>query len=982
MTIREQLEKGVFLMDGAMGTQLQLQAIPEKAWQGCDGCNEILNLGAPEAVGTVHRAYLEAGADAVETNSFGGSPVTLAEYGLEKKARKINQAAATVARAAADACTTPEHPRFVIGSVGPGTKMPSLGHIAFDELYAGYCVQIEGLLEGGVDGIIIETCQDPLQIKAALRAFEQTAGFGSDILSYVSVTVETTGTLLAGSSIQAVTAILEPYPIDVLGLNCATGPEAMRIHLDYLAAHWPRATACMPNAGMPVMEDGDVHYPLDPDTFSDLLAELVQEVPLNIAGGCCGTTPAHIAALRRRVGGFKPKREPPLPIEQASSLFAPVELTQDPAPLYVGERANASGSRKFRDLLLADEHEKAFTVLVGQEDIGAHVLDLNCAYAGRDEVHDIIPLVGRAARECRAPLMIDSTQPSAIAAALKHYGGRMIVNSINLEAGEDRAGTIADLARSFGAALVCLTIDEKGMAMTAERKLEVAQRLVAFCETHGLRRQDLLIDALTFTVGSGDDSMRDAACETIRALKLIKKELPGVRLILGVSNVSYGLRPPARKILNALFLHRCLKAGLDACIVNVAALASLPELPEEAVQLAGALLDNDTSSGDPLTRYIAWFEETETAVVEEEAEETRSAEDRLHRAVLRGRIGEAEEAVTELLETHRAEAILNDMLLPAMKEVGRLFNDGTLQLPFVLKSAEVMRRSVDLLEPNLEKKEDAEAQGTMVLATVAGDVHDIGKNLVKIILGNNGFKVVDLGTKVPVETMIQALRETNAQVLGMSGLLVKSAALMSENLRALKNAGFSVPVFLGGAALSERFVSESCQPQYEGPVVYCRDAFEGLSRMREHMEEGGVTLPDVKSRKTAPGTGNLPEKVEPVRTLPQPPFFGSRIVEDIPVETLYPFLDEVALFYARWGYRRGKNDHKTHEKLLHEEVRPKMEALKQRAADERLFAPAVVYGYYHCQAAGDALHIVNERGQQCWSPAFPWPTSSTSRTIA
>ncbi len=579
MQLADRIARSVFLMDGAMGTQLQARSIPSSAWEGREGCNELLCVTVPDLVRDIHLAYLRAGSDAVETNSFGGSPITLGEYDLSSRAKEINAAAARVAREAADAESTPDRPRFVLGSVGPGTKLPTLGQVGFDALCDALQVQVEGLAEGGADGILLETCQDLLQIKAGLVAFDKVLGRKSGKLLYVSVTVEQTGTLLIGSSIGAVVAALAPFPIDVLGLNCATGPEAMRIHLDYLAANWPGLLACMPNAGLPILTPEGAKYPLEPAAFAQKLGALAREVGLNVVGGCCGTTPDHIRALKDMLAGFAaPARALAMP-EQVASVFAPIELTQEPRPLYIGERANATGSKKFREALLADDYDGAFGILSEQEEAAAHVLDLSCAYAGRDEAKDMTLLVARAAQECRLPLMIDSTQVDVMEAALKLYGGRVILNSINFESGEEKAARIVEMARRFGAAVVCLTIDETGMAMTADRKVEIAKRLVEFCEQRGLRRGDLLLDTLTFTIGSGDDTLRTAAMETIEAIRRIKAALPGTRTVLGLSNISFGLKPAGRKVLNALFLDECLKAGMDSCIINVATVAPLNQTP-------------------------------------------------------------------------------------------------------------------------------------------------------------------------------------------------------------------------------------------------------------------------------------------------------------------------------------------------------------------------------------------------------------------
>lgn len=839
MAIKEFLKKNLLLVDGAMGTQIQGRNPGAAAWGAYEGCNEWLNLSAPEIIRDIHAAYFAAGSDAVETNSFGSAPLTLGEYDLAAKAREISRAAAQIARGAADdAAKKDGRPRFVLGSVGPGTRLATLGQVSFDALYGGYQEQMGGLVEGGADGILIETCQDLLQIKAAVAAAMQVLGPRSDKLLYVSVTVETTGTLLVGSSIWAVMAALEPYPIDVLGLNCATGPEAMRRHLEAIAKLWRGGLGCMPNAGLPTLVDGQVNYPLGPQAFAAAFAPIARGVGLNVAGGCCGTTPDHIRALRQALGAAEaPAPRDVRPPDQVASLFAPVELTQEPAPLYVGERANATGSKKFREALLAERLDTAFDLLTEQDEGVAHVLDLSVAYAGRDEIADMTALVARAGRECRLPLMVDSTQLDVVEAALKLYGGRMLVNSINFESGEEKAEKLVALAKQFGAGLVALTIDEAGMAMTAGRKVEIARRLIEFCEKRGLRRGDLLIDALTFTVCSGDGALRDAAKETIAAIRRIKREFPGVRTILGLSNVSFGLKPPARKVLNTVFLDRCIKAGMDACIINTSTLVPLTDLAPAAVKLAEKLLDNDAADGDPLEMFIQHFEAAAPEAEAGAAGAAQTPEEQVAAALVKGKAALLATSIPALLAKMAAEEILNGHLIPAMKEVGRLFNDGVLQLPFVLKSAEVMKKAVDLIKPHL-KAGKAGASGKMVIATVAGDVHDIGKNLVDIILSNNGYQVVNLGVKVPIEKMMESVRASGADVLGMSGLLVKSVQVMRENLKAMEAAGLRLPVLLGGAALTENFVANDCQPVYSGPVRYCKDAFDSLTAFRELKETG------------------------------------------------------------------------------------------------------------------------------------------------
>ena len=994
MKLKEKLISGPLLLDGAAGTWLQGQPVTREQWGEVEGCNEWLNISAPDIVRGLHRAYLEAGADAVETNTFGASPVTLGEYNLSDRAYEINKAAAQLARECADAFSTPDQPRYVFGSIGPGTKLPSLGHIAFDPLCEAYKVQIQGLLDGGADGLLIETCQDPLQIKAALAAAEDLLGPDSDVVRYVSITVEATGTLLVGTSVPAAAAILAPYPIDVLGLNCATGPDAMEHHLDTLGELWPGHLACMPNAGMPEARvDGTVRYPLEPKPFAEKVAALAKEHSLSIIGGCCGTTPEHIRQLRAQLTGDRSQeaggrgRESGVRSQaseagnrksaianrqsQVSSLFSPVDLTQQPAPLYIGERANATGSRKFRDTLLANDYENAFHILTEQEETGAHVLDLSCGYAGRDEQKDIAVLVPRMARECKVPMMIDSTSADVIEDALKLYGGRALITSINIEDGGSRAERVVPMARRYGAALVALTIDEKGMAMNADEKFAVAKRLADFCTERGLKSEELLIDPLTFTICSGDKTLRDAAFQTLGAIRRIKADLPGVRTMLGLSNISFGLKPPLRKILNAVFLHQAVQAGMDACIINVAAIVPLNEIPDPLRKAAEALLADDRSNGDPLENYINLFE-TVTETVEVPVEDRPSAEV-LTDAIIRGKSPWLTPAIPDLLKEMSAEEILNTLMLPAMKEVGRLFNDGIMQLPFVLKSAEVMKRSVDMIKPFMKKSAAGDTPPLVVLATVAGDVHDIGKNLVGIILSNNGFDTADLGIKVPIEQMMEAVKQHNASALGMSGLLVKSTAVMAENMKVLEHAGFNTPVLLGGAALSGEFVDLACRPHYSGQVLYCKDAFAGLSAMQTLKETG--RLPEYVAP-TRDGTGcearpaESEKPAEPIaRDISVPGVkTGTWVTENIPLDDIWRYLDLNGMIKGAWGYKQGKLSDEEYQKMLKEEVYPKLEEMKRIARS--IFEPKVIHGFFNCHSDGDTFFLENPNGAMIPMP-FP-----------
>ena len=786
----------------------------------------------------------------------------------------------------------------------------------------------------------------------------------SDIVRYVSVTVEATGTLLVGTSPAAAATILAPYPIDVLGLNCATGPDAMVHHLDTFNELWPTRLACMPNAGMPEARvDGTVHYPLQPQEFAEKVYELACDHGLSIVGGCCGTTPEHIRELKKKLPNTLLNRQSKIENRksQVASLFSAVDLTQEPAPLFIGERANATGSKKFRDTLLSDDYENAFHILTEQEETGAHVLDLSCGYAGRDEQKDIAVLVPRMARECTAPMMIDSTSADVIEDALKCYGGRAMINSINFEDGGERAKQVVPLAKRFGAALVGLTIDEKGMAMNEDEKVAIAKRLVDFCVKRGLRPEDLLVDPLTFTICSGDETLRDAAFQTLEAIRRIKAELPGVRTMLGLSNISFGLKPALRKVINSVFLHQAIEAGMDACIINVAAIVPLNEIPDELRKGAEALLANDQSNGDPLENYINLFENVSEK--EEVAVEERPADEVLRDAIIRGKIPWLEPAVPDLLKAHAAEHILNEIMLPAMKEVGRLFNDGIMQLPFVLKSAEVMKRAVDMIKPFMKKSEAGDKVPLVVLATVAGDVHDIGKNLVGIILSNNGFDVVDIGIKAPIEKMIEAVKEHDAAALGMSGLLVKSTAVMAENMKILEQTGIQTPVLLGGAALSEEFVHEACRPHYSGGILYCKDAFAGLAAMQT-LKDTGELLEAARSERLAPPTqsessSRATPPAEPILTdIPVPDVeLNTWVTTDIDLDEVWKYLDMDGLIKGAWGYKQGELSDEEYQQLLDEEVFPNLGKIKNLARE--IFEPKTIHGFFNCRSEGDTFYLTD-----------------------
>jgi 5-methyltetrahydrofolate--homocysteine methyltransferase len=920
----------------------------------------------------MHQAFFAAGAMIVETNTFGATDVVLAEYDLQDQVDRINRAAVAHARQAADGGER----RWVAGSVGPTTKMPSLGHIEFDEMLESYLGQMTALIDEGVDLMIIETSQDLLQAKIALQAAHRTFDkLSREVPIMLSVTVETTGTMLAGADIAAAAAALEPYKLFSLGLNCATGPERMQSHIHYLSQHWPGRIHCIPNAGMPQVVGGRTVYPLEPEQYADWLKRFVTEQGVSIVGGCCGTTPVHTRAAVEALKDVKPgPRRPEMP-PQISSAYQAQEIAQDIPPLMIGERANTNGSRKFREMILADDYQAALKVLIDQEALGAHALDLCTAYAGRDEMEDLTTMVRLARESVKAPLVIDSTTPEVIEACLKIHPGRCVINSINLEDGGENLGKICPVAREFGASCIALTIHEGGMAMTAEAKVETARKIHDLAvNTYGLRAQDLLFDALTFTIGSGDENLRSAGMETLEGIRRIKKELPGVFTVLGLSNISFGLSVASRRVLNSVFLHEACEAGLDAAIIDVGKIMPLSQIPEEQREVALDLIYDRQKDEDqtPLMAYIEFFSGKEKLAEgedESEKDESRPTEQVLSEMVVDGQKDGLEDTLSILLQRKPAVSIINDLLVPAMRHVGDLFGRGEMLLPFVLQSAEVMKKAVDYLEPYMDKT-DQKAGAKVLLATVQGDVHDIGKNLVDIILSNNGYQVFNIGIKVPAETIIEKAREYDVDVIGLSGLLVKSAIVMKDNMPQFAQAGLTQPILLGGAALTEKFVAQDCVPGYESPVVYCADAFSGLRSMRE-FEEGRLEATTYDETET-------PEKMKPGvkeseidrdAPVPEPPFLGARHVEEVDAARILEYVNKQALFRGRWGYRRGKLSAEEYKQLIEEKVEPIYQDLVQRSLSGDLIQAKVAYGYWPCHSQGDVLYVEGDGVTH----AFPFP---------
>jgi len=971
LTILKSARDKILVLDGALGTMIQSYGLPPGAYGGKPGCLEHLVLSAPDVLRRLHRAYLEAGADIITTNTFGANPMVLAEYQLEPLTEEINRAAVRLAKDAAAEYSRDGRPRFVAGSIGPGTKLPTLGQIDFETLYQGYLRQIEALIEVGVDLLILETCQDLLQIKAALIAAQDIFARAHAVPIYVSVTIESTGVLLTGSDIGAVAAVLSAFPVDVLGLNCATGPQAMRPHLEVLAQQWAGLIGLYPNAGLPQPTAAGVVYPEQPAEFAQAMSRMAGELPINIVGGCCGTTPEHMRRLAQAVEGKSPRPNRARPRPVLASLYGAVDLRQVPPPLIVGERANATGGKDFRNAILAADYDRAFEILVHQEDFGAHAADLSTAYAGQDEARHMAVLISRAARECRLPLFIDSNNPEVVELALKRYPGRAAINSINLEDGGVKARQVCALAKRHGAALIALTIDEQGMALTADRKVEVARRLVELCTgAFGLRPEDLLIDPLTFTVGSGEPSLKTAAIETLEAVRRIKREIPGVLVLLGLSNVSFGLATHSRWVLNSVFLNLALAAGADATILHPKHILPLAAIDETDKQRALDLIYNRPVDGrDPLEAFIDHFAQR-PAQKNEEAIAGLAPAEAVAQGIQSGKWSMLGDNLNLLLAERSAESILGDVLAPAMKRVGELFGAGQMQLPFVLKSAEAMKRAVDQIKPHFSSAATGRAAKKLLLATVRGDVHDIGKNLVEIIVGNNGFEVINLGVKVPVETILLKALESKADAIGMSGLLVSSVMIMAENLRAMAAADFTTPVLVGGAALTPEYVRDTLQPSYPGRVIYCANAFDGLTAM-QHLTEPEVQ-PEVKTEPVIERELR-PPTAEPWRLLsvapPQPPFFGARLTDQIELDAIFGLVDEKRLFRSRWNYHRGQLDPGEFERMLEKEARPRYRELTRLVKIENLFEPRIAYGYFPARRAGDTM-LIKDNGREL---AFQFP---------
>ena len=1006
--LRTTLAQRVVVADGAMGTMLQAANPTLEDFQNHEGCNEILNVSRPDIVRSVHNEYLAAGVDAVETNTFGANWSNLADYGIEDRIYELAFAGGKIAREAADSFSTADKPRFVLGSLGPGTKLPSLGHTTYENLKIAYYTAAKGLSDSGCDALLVETSQDLLQVKAAVNGCRQAINESDrDIMLIAQVTVETTGTMLLGSEIGAALNTLEPMGIDLIGLNCATGPTEMSEHLRYLSKNAKIAISVMPNAGLPVLGANGASYPLGPEELAIALDGFIDEYGISLVGGCCGTTPEHLSAVVNKVSGKKIHSRNPALDPGASSLYQYVPFRQDKTYLAIGERTNANGSRAFRDALLAEDWEKCVEIARDQIRDGAHMLDLSVDYVGRDGAADMSQLASRFATASTLPIVLDSTEPAVIKAGLEHLGGRCVINSVNYEDGDgptSRFAKIMPLVKEHGASVVALTIDEEGQARDAEWKLRVARRLINdLHDNWGMNVGDILIDCLTFPIATGQEETRKDGIETINAIRQLKVEFPEVQTTLGVSNVSFGLNAAARVVLNSVFLHECVQAGLDSAIVHPSKITPMARIEERQRQVALDLIydrrtfDGDECTYDPLQEFLQLFDGVELATSKNARAEALAALplfDRLQRRIIDGEKVGLEDDLKEAMASGMPPLeIINSHLLEGMKVVGELFGKGEMQLPFVLQSAEVMKTAVAILEPFMEKTGD-EGRGTMLLATVKGDVHDIGKNLVDIILTNNGYRVVNIGIKQTINQIIDGATESNADAIGMSGLLVKSTVIMKENLQEITARGLDQrwPIVLGGAALTRAYVEQDLAALFPGEVRYARDAFEGLRLMDAIMAvkrgEPGAALPALRERKVANTRVKAEEApIDTVRSdvavdvdIPTPPFFGSRVVKGIQLSDYAGMLDERALFVGQWGLKGNRGEY---EAMVESEGRPRLRSLLNEVQANGWLNAAVVYGYFPCYSEGNDLVILHHEGENKGNERtrFTFPRQTRDRRL-
>ncbi len=1002
------LKERIVVFDGAMGSNLQSQNLTIDDWGGpnFENCSENLLYTKPEAIEKVHTGFLDVGCDVIETNSFGGGEVVLAEFGIADKAYDVNKLAASFAKNLADQYSTADKPRFVAGSIGPGTKLPTLGHITYDDLKRSYEQQVRGLFDGGVDMFIVETCQDILQTKAALAAiFDHFKRNRVRIPVIAQVTIETFGTMLNGTEISAALTALEPFPIDVIGMNCGTGPDQMTESVKYLCENSPFPVSVLPNAGLPEVKDGQQYYTESPEDFGRKIEHFARDFGANVVGGCCGTSFEHLRAAIERVGRLSPKLRDPKLTPSASSIYFQQPYTQDSSFLIVGERVNASGSKKMRDLLQAEDWDGLVSLAKSQEREGAHVLDVNVDFVGRDGVADMNELVSRLVTNVRIPLMLDSTEWEKMEAGLKHAGGKCLLNSTNYEDGEERFLKVLSLAKEYGAGVVVGLIDEDGMARTAADKIRIARRAFKAATDFGIKDHDIFFDPLALPISTGIEEDRRNAAETIDAIRTIHAEMPETNIILGVSNISFGLNPAARVVLNSIFLHECVEAGMNSAIVNASKILPLNRFNEHEIDVALELIydrrkfEGDICTYDPLGEFTTLFE-GKTAKSMKQDISNLPVEEKLKRHIIDGEKIGLEDSLKTALEKYPPLEIINNILLDGMKVVGDLFGSGQMQLPFVLQSAEAMKTAVKFLEPFMEKVEGSN-KGTMILATVKGDVHDIGKNLVDIILTNNGYRVINLGIKQPIDDILNAYDEHGGDAIGMSGLLVKSTLIMRDNLEIMKERGINVPVILGGAALNRKYVDNDLVPLYDGKLFYARDAFDGLHAMDEVTQVGAVesksqptgnsddASDDAQTVATVADAEDLVGEdaklgmvaarvshradaddartrhttrsgVAPVDHIPVAPFYGSKVIELTDLNRVFEFINETALFKGQWQYKQGKKSAEEYAAVLENEVRPRYREIKAKAIRDKLLEAKLVYGYFPCRADGNDLVILDD----------------------
>ena len=1028
-------DKPIIIFDGGTGTSFQNLNLSSHDFGGdeLEGCNENLVLSSPNTVEQVHNSFLEAGCHVIETNTFGASSIVLDEYSISNKAYEINKKAAQIAKKCANLFSSINTPRFVAGSIGPTTKLPTLGHISFDKLKDSYEEQINGLIDGGIDLLLIETCQDVLQIKSALFASQEVIkNKNIELPIMISITMETTGTMLVGSDIASALTILEPYDIDILGLNCATGPVQMKEHIKYLAENSPFAISCIPNAGLPENIGGVAHYKLTPLELKMQLMNFIYDFNVQLIGGCCGTTPEHIKHLSSIIEEIVDKKiNKRLPtvktnfVPSAASIYNSVPYKQDNSILIVGERLNASGSKKVRELLNEDDWDGLVSIAKQQQKENAHILDVNVDYVGRDGVKDMKEITSRLVTNINLPLMIDSTEADKMESGLKTVGGKCIINSTNYEDGDDRFNQVLKLALDYGAGIVIGTIDEDGMARTSQKKYDIAKRALIKTRSSGLADYEIFFDPLALPISTGIEEDRLNAKATIEAISKIRKSFPDIHIILGISNISFGLSPLSRINLNSIFLDECIKAGLDSAIIAPNKILPLSKISAETKKLCLDLIydrrnfENEICIYDPLVELTKAFQDLTISDFKKASTSNKNLtlEEKLKNHIVDGEKIGLEEQLNNALKKYKPLEIINTYLLDGMKVVGELFGSGQMQLPFVLQSAETMKFAVSVLEPHMETVDEKISNGKLLIATVKGDVHDIGKNLVDIILSNNGFDVINLGIKQDVSAIIDAQKKHKADCIAMSGLLVKSTAFMKDNLEAFNNAEINVPVILGGAALTPKFVNEDCSQIYKGKILYGKDAFTDLQFMNDYMdskkkgnwsnENGFTNTDDIQIKLASPRSSakdknlnknfektksiqlienfnrsNFVEEEEPIKA----PFLGTRVLQDIEIDfdKLIFYLDKKALFSGQWQIKKNKGQSvEEYNNYLDSYANPLLEKWINIILDKGLISPKAVYGYFRCGRNDNSIYLFdNVSNKRISEFNFPRQKSGNNLCIA